>query len=80
MPLRRRFYQSYLDLSLLTSNWFLLLASILLLVIVIVGEVDLDAQGIADLVDTRTLRTHNTSHKLAPNLEFRRLWIYQGSS
>ena len=66
----------YLDLDLLAGRNLLLLGSVLVLVLMVIREVDLDAECIADPVHTSPMSTHNTSDKLPADLEFSRLCEY----
>lgn len=58
-----------LNLGLLMNSALLLLPAVLLLLIVLVRKVDLDAELVAELVDTRALGTDDTTNKFAINLE-----------
>ena len=59
---------SHLDLDLLARGDLLFLTR-LLLAIMVISEVDLNAERIPDFVDTDTLRTHDAGNKLAADLE-----------
>ena len=70
--------QTYLNLCLLSRLF--LLSSILLLVVSLVGEIDLDAECVPELVNCRSMRADNTAYEVPDDLKFGRLKFFFQSS